>query len=164
MTLKFSAKSGAGDWTAALNPELHGHNGYDVVLFLDRAKPTQSSGWMLELAIEPDGSINGQITARPGYDPLAVFTCSQRVLKLFADGTAPVCVVTEGEAAPARAAEPKSIIERDIGFYEGEAERLARDLRECEPDGELAIRRKQQAVAHVVAALNLYALCLRGEG
>ena len=40
------------------------------------ANGSADSGWMLELGVQADGSISGQITARPGYDALVLFDCT----------------------------------------------------------------------------------------
>lgn len=95
--MEFQPKAGGEPWTATLDPEMHGFNGFDVVLMLDKVAKTDDSGWMLELTVEADGTISGQITAHPGYDALAVFTCSQDTLKLYDDSAEPACVITDAE-------------------------------------------------------------------
>lgn len=97
--LTFTPKAGGEDWTADVSAELHRHNGYDVVLFLDKVAKTDDSGWMLELAIEADGTVNGQITSDPGNDCITVFDSQRHQLRLFTDsGTVPACVITaDGE-------------------------------------------------------------------
>lgn len=98
VSFEFTPKAGGEPWTADVEAELHRHNGYDVILFLDKKAKTEDSGWMLELAVEADGSITGQITAHPGYDALAVFTCTQDTLKVYDDSsTVPACIVTRVE-------------------------------------------------------------------
>lgn len=102
--ITFTPKAGGEDWTADLDEEIHRHNGFDVILFLDKKADTEDSGWMLELAVEADGSINGQITAHPGEDALAVFTCTQDTLKVFSDSTTPACIISDAPDAPQRSA------------------------------------------------------------
>jgi hypothetical protein len=94
--LDFQPKEGGPAWTAALND---GATGYDVVLFLDVVPPTATSGWALELAIQPDGSVAGQITARPGFDALAGFACTVDTLRVWnaRDGETVAVISEHGE-------------------------------------------------------------------
>jgi hypothetical protein len=97
--MTFNPQSGAEPWTADVH-EANG-SGYDVVLFLDKVAKTDDSGWMLELAIEKDGSLNGQITAHPGYDALAIFDCNQRTMHIVDNSGGPVHTLTDAvEAIP----------------------------------------------------------------
>jgi hypothetical protein len=99
--MTFNPKSGAEPWTA----DVHDANGsgYDVVLFLDKVAKTDDSGWMLELAVEKDGSINGQITAHPGFDALAIFACNQHTMQITGNWNNPVHTITDAvEAIPPR--------------------------------------------------------------
>jgi hypothetical protein len=64
------------------------------VLFLDKVAKTDDSGWMLELAIEADGSIKGQITAHPGNDALAIFDCNQHTMQISDNWGGPVHTLT----------------------------------------------------------------------
>lgn len=99
--MEFQPKAGGEPWTATLDPEMHGFNGFDVVLMLDKVAKTDDSGWMLELTVEADGTISGQITAHPGYDALAVFTCSQDTLSLWEGSAELSFVITDGPDKPA---------------------------------------------------------------
>lgn len=102
MTVLFIPKAGGKPWTATVDAEMQRYNGFDVILMLDQVDKTDDSGWMLELAIERSGAVTGQITAHPGYDALATFTCTQDTLEVFADSAQPACVITDREgAAPA---------------------------------------------------------------
>jgi len=98
--MEFQPRAGGEAWTADLHMATE-HNGYDVVLFLDKVAKTEDSGWMLELAIDPDGTVAGQITAHPGFDALAVFTCTQDTLSLWEGSTVPSFVITDGPNKPA---------------------------------------------------------------
>jgi hypothetical protein len=78
-------------------------SGYDLVLFIDRQETaTSDSGFMLELGINADGSIGGQVTAHPGYDPLAVFGCTPDTLTISDATSGATHVITdrEPEAVP----------------------------------------------------------------
>jgi hypothetical protein len=121
---EFTPKAGGDEWKADLSAELHGHNGYDVILMLDKVASTADSGWMLELAIERSGTISGQITARPGYDALALFESSQDQMTIHPNAPGPKFTIhedgshtidpgtsTEGAALPADAhAELRSLL------------------------------------------------------
>lgn len=111
MMIEFQPKAGGECWTADLSAELHRHNGYDVILMLDRVASTQDSGWMLELAIDPDGSVKGQITSDPGNDCITVFDSERHKLRLFTDsGTVPACVITATGKAPDTLAVLRSVL------------------------------------------------------
>lgn len=73
--LVFRPKEGGEAWVAQLGEA--DFSGYDIVLMVDRKNGSADSGWMLELGVQADGSISGQITARPGYDVLVLFDCTQ---------------------------------------------------------------------------------------
>lgn len=93
--MKFFPKEGGNAWAASIRAAKG--TGYDVSLFLDRVTPTSDSGWMLELGVEADGTISGQITAHPGYDALVVFTCSQDTFSIWENSTEPSFVVTDSQ-------------------------------------------------------------------
>ena len=93
--MEFQPKDGGEAWTALLTRSEG--SGYDIVLMLDKVNFTRHSGWMLELGINADGTVAGQITAHPGYDALAVFTCTQDTLKVYEDSIVPSCVITDAE-------------------------------------------------------------------
>lgn len=77
--IRFTPKDGGPDWVARIS-EAHG-TGYDVVLFLDVAEgQTQTSGWMLELAIIPGAGVVGQITSKPGSESIASFVSNRESL------------------------------------------------------------------------------------
>lgn len=78
--MKFEPKCGGDAWRIRTSEAIA--SGYDVVVMLDRVPATADSGWMLELGIDSNGSVSGQITAHPGFDALAVFTCSQDTLAI----------------------------------------------------------------------------------
>lgn len=109
--LTFSPKAGGEDWTADVSAELHRHNGYDVILFLDKVARTDDSGWMLELAINADGSVNGQITSDPGNDAIVCFDSARHGMKLYTDsGTIPSCVITADGEPPATMATLRKVL------------------------------------------------------
>lgn len=93
----FQPKAGGKQWTATLDAANCEHSGFDVVVFLDHANPTDDSGWMLELAVGPDGKISGQITAHPGYDALALFDCTQDTLRISDNHGGPEYVISDAE-------------------------------------------------------------------
>lgn len=95
---KFVTKDTGQAWTVSMETAPPGCN-FDVILFLDIDPPTRTSGWMLELVIEPGNRVAGQITLRPGRDPLATFDCSQSQLRIAANG-APLAIHTIGEEEP----------------------------------------------------------------
>ncbi len=89
----FQPKAGGRRWSARL--DLDNGSGHDLVLFLDHAEgKTSDSGWMLELAIEPDGRITGQITADPGNDALAIIECSRHQLRISDNWGGPTHVIS----------------------------------------------------------------------
>ena len=95
MSFKFFPKAAGEFWTADLSTELHGHNGFDLILMLDKVVNTEDSGWMLELAIDRSGAVSGQITARPGYDALALFECSQDTMVVRPNTVGPAMTIRE---------------------------------------------------------------------
>jgi hypothetical protein len=98
----FVPKAGGGSRVARLSL-VTGQSGYDLSLFLDSVPGTDTSGWMLEVAIDPDGAVNGQITARPGYDAIAYFDCRVDQIKVYDNHlAAPVAIIKEAEVPPER--------------------------------------------------------------
>lgn len=73
--LEFQPKAGGETWFAYASE--NDFSGYDIAFMLDKKNGTSDSGWMLELGVEADGTIVGQITAHPGFDALVLFTCTQ---------------------------------------------------------------------------------------
>jgi len=99
MKIEFIPKAGGEPWTADLSAELHGNNGFDIVLMLDKVANTEDSGWMLELAIERSGTVSGQITAHPGSDALALFECAQDQMTIQPNAVGPVFTIHEQQPA-----------------------------------------------------------------
>jgi hypothetical protein len=85
--LEFQPKAGGETWVAYIGEA--DFSGYDIVLMLDKKKCTDKSGWMLELAVDADGTVAGQITSRPGYDALAQFASSQKEFEVFSNFGSP---------------------------------------------------------------------------
>lgn len=92
----FTPKNGGPDWVAHMN--IGTGTGYDLVLMLDHVEPTENSGWMLELSVENDGTVSGQITAHPGNDALAIFSCTQDTLRITDNHSGPDHVITDRES------------------------------------------------------------------
>lgn len=94
--LEFQPKDGGETWIADIG-EANG-SGFDIVLMLDKKIGTDDSGWILELNVEADGSISGQITAHPGFDALALFGCTQHKLTISDNWGGPPIVIGDQEA------------------------------------------------------------------
>ena len=73
--LEFRPKAGGEAWVAYARE--NDFSGYDIALMLDKKNASSDSGWMIELGVDADGTIFGQITTRPGFDALVLFKCTK---------------------------------------------------------------------------------------
>lgn len=93
--LVFRPKYGGEPWTASLTQAA---GGCDLCLMLDPVNSTPKSGWMLELWVNPDGSVGGQVTSRPGEDAMAIFTSTRDKFSVGGNCGGPVHVISDARA------------------------------------------------------------------